>query len=114
MSKSKLLHCRVIAGTWIPLAIEDEEVCTLFDKLQEPVAITLDGQVVDCRKQPPFLQILPCPQCGVKKDRNHDLLMHVDKRLGTIFLLASLGLPSSEVSQAPLATHSLIPARETT
>jgi len=41
-----------------------------------------DGTFVDRRAHlgysPPFLQILPCPYCGVTEDRNHDVLAHVD------------------------------------
>lgn len=34
-------------------------------------------------RSPPFLQILPCPYCGVAEDRDHDLNLHVNPKLGT-------------------------------
>lgn len=30
----------------------------------------------------PFAQVLPCPQCGVVADKNHDVLKHIDSTLG--------------------------------
>lgn len=30
----------------------------------------------------PFAQILPCPQCGVVTDKNHDVLKHINPTLG--------------------------------
>ena len=41
------------------------------------------GRAEDVRALPPFLQILPCPYCGVSEDRSHDPLKHIDPRLGT-------------------------------
>jgi hypothetical protein len=40
------------------------------------------SDVVDHR-QPPYFQILPCPFCGVLSDKDHDLSLHVNKKLGT-------------------------------
>lgn len=34
-------------------------------------------------RNPPFLQILPCPYCGVNEDKDHDLSLHVNPKLGT-------------------------------
>lgn len=36
----------------------------------------------DERQNPPYYQILPCPQCGVETDKNHDPLKHVYVELG--------------------------------
>jgi hypothetical protein len=37
-----------------------------------------DGTFRDHRKKPPFLQILPCPYCGVTEDRGHVTSKHVN------------------------------------
>ena len=44
------------------------------------------GFVTDHRQRPPFVQILPCPYCGVETDRGHESLLHVDRRLGVAVL----------------------------
>jgi len=37
----------------------------------------------DYRKKSPFLQILPCPYCGVAEDRGHDPKKHINTHLLT-------------------------------
>lgn len=92
-----ILRCRVESDNWIAIQLEEmvkgklkiipiEETRELID-VPTPV-----GQQVwsdrwsfkDNRESAPFHQILPCPQCGVPEDKNHDPLKHIDPSLGHI------------------------------
>lgn len=43
----------------------------------------LDGVVrEDLRLDPPYYNIVPCPYCGVKEDRGHDPMKHINPALG--------------------------------
>lgn len=72
-----VLRC-VVKDVWhIAQQLEDGKKITPV----EPVVVAFQGE--DVRNAPPYLQILPCPQCGVATDRNHDPLKHVYVGLGT-------------------------------
>ncbi len=49
----------------------------------EVFEVSAQGEPIERRAKPPFYQLIPCPYCGVKEDRNHLPLKHVDPRLGT-------------------------------
>lgn len=53
------------------------------DKLLLTVGASCEYSDVHDHRQPPFIQILPCPYCGVLEDREHDPRLHVNKKLGT-------------------------------
>jgi hypothetical protein len=88
---STVVICQVIdigAGNraWIPVAMRDDKGHkTILEQGREAIFMMFGtGEKADLRKVPPFIQILPCPYCGVTEDRGHHALSHVDHRLGTL------------------------------
>jgi len=84
------LLCNIVdCGTfsaWMPFAKQDgHKVEKLPLEDQENAVFMVDnaGTKIELRKLPPFIQILPCPFCGVEKDHDHKPLEHIDSRLGT-------------------------------
>lgn len=47
------------------------------DKGQPLFCVDDGGKQYDFRVKAPFLQLLPCPYCGVERDFNHDPSKHV-------------------------------------
>ena len=90
-----VLRCTVTtigkAKLWVPTHLQDGKKLTPLEDQDavfmvdagEPGRSDQDPVKADLRKHPPFYQILPCPYCGVEEDRNHEVLLHVDSRLGT-------------------------------
>lgn len=95
---TKILHCIVTTAvhngteikTWTSERLEDPKEKNQLKRFQPVVASVVfrrdsnDQYGTDVRPSPPFWTILPCPYCGVQQDRDHDPLLHVDKRLGTL------------------------------
>jgi hypothetical protein len=67
----------------------DSDGMMTFRDAEGVVALRMpSGRVVDCRLDPPFYAIVPCPWCvGVHglnaKGREHDPVSHIDPELGT-------------------------------
>ena len=80
MSKQKVQRCNIKFGTDGDISYTDihsGELCAFVPASCE--------YVDDKRTKPPFLQIIPCPYCGViyeTGEGGHDNLLHVDHRLG--------------------------------
>jgi hypothetical protein len=86
-----ILRCQVVDDVWW-LALQLEEVVKgklkiipigeTNELIDTPTVVSFQG--VDQRYSPPYFQILPCPQCGVSEDNNHDPLKHMDPNLGHV------------------------------
>lgn len=51
-------------------------------KLLVKVAPGCEYHDVHDLREPPFIQILPCPYCGVLEDKDHDSKLHINHKLG--------------------------------
>lgn len=72
-----VVRARVVDGIWW-IAYQTEDKGKITPIKEEVVAF----QGEDIRSIPQFLQVLPCPKCGVEIDKNHDPLKHVYVELG--------------------------------
>jgi hypothetical protein len=60
------------------IAYQTEDKGKIAPVKEEVVAF----QGEDIRQSPPYLQCIPCPQCGTDEDRKHDPLKHIYVELG--------------------------------
>jgi len=92
-----VLRCDVKNGVWwIAKQLEDGKKITPV----EPTVVAFQGE--DIRESPPFWQILPCPNCGVETDKNHDASKHIYAEFGAD---SSVVVLRKDVENERMETH---------
>jgi len=66
--------------------LEEKDGIQYFRMNGKVLMVASEKYFYDLRDKAPFLQILPCPFCGVKEDKNHNAHKHIDTHLKTIIL----------------------------
>ena len=82
-----VLRCRVVINEvgvkqYVPYALEDDKKATIISDGVVAFNVFPNGDKVDMRTNPPFVQILPCPYCDSEHENKHEPLKHVNPKLG--------------------------------
>jgi hypothetical protein len=71
--------------TVVPRLDDDGVTTFLADGKEVAFKMPWAGTVADCRLQPPFVNMIPCPFCGTNNNAEHVAEKHVDHFLGESF-----------------------------
>lgn len=78
-TKRNIHHCIILLGIDGTVGYYDRNNS---DVLVAQINPMFEYSDVEIKEGPPYYQILPCPYCGVLTDKEHDPMLHVDKKLG--------------------------------